>query len=99
MIRIPTYPGEILWEEFLNPIGLTQRKLANAIYVPYQRFNDIFNDRHSVTPGIALRLTKLFNMSASFSMNLQMRRDMYFAHQDKTDILKTIKPSNPLLDE
>lgn len=97
MIRIPTHrkpthPGEILWEEFLNPMGLTQRKLAIAIHVPYQRVNDIVNARSSITPSTALRLAKFFNMSAGFWMNLQMRWDMYFAHQDEMEILKTIEP-------
>ena len=97
MIRIPTHrkpihPGEILREEFLNPMGLTQRKLAIAIHVPHQRVNDIVNGRHSITLSTALRLAKFFNISASFWMNLQMRWDIYFAHQDEMEILKTIEP-------
>lgn len=81
MIRIPTHrqpthPGEILREEFLNPMDLTPRELAGAIYVPYRRVNDIVNGRCSVTPGTALRLAKLFNMSADFWMSLQVRWDM-----------------------
>ena len=47
--RQPTHPGEMLLEEFLNPMGLTQRELADAIHVPYQRVNDIVNGRRSVT--------------------------------------------------
>jgi len=90
--RKPTHPGEILREEFLNPMGLPQHKLADALHVPYQRVNDIVNGRRSVTPSTALRLAKFFNMSASFWMNLQMRWDMYFAYQDEKNLLKTIKP-------
>jgi len=57
MIRIPTHrrpthPGEVLREEFLNPMGLTQRELADAIHVPYQRVNDIVNGRRSVTSAL-----------------------------------------------
>jgi len=97
MIRIPTHrqpthPGKILREEFLNPMGLTQRELADAIYVPYQRVNDIVNGRRRVTPNTALRLAKFFNMSADFWMKLQLRRDMYLAQQDEMEILKTIEP-------
>ena len=101
MFRIPTHrkpshPGDILREEFLNPLSLTQRELADAIHVPYQRVNCIVNGRCSVTPGTALRLAKFFNMSASFWMNLQMRWDMYFAHQDEMEILKAIEPFHPI---
>ena len=97
MIRIPkhrqpAHPGEILREEFLNPMGLTQRELANAIHIPYQRVNDIVNGRRSITPSTALRLANFFNMSASFWMNLQVGWDMYFAHQDEMEMVKAIKP-------
>ena len=96
MIRIPTHrrpthPGKVLREEFLNPMDLTQRELADAIHVPYQRVNDIVNGRRSITPSIALRLAKFFNMSADFWMNLQLRWDMYLAQQDEVEILKTIE--------
>ena len=100
MIRIPTHrppthPGEMLLEEFLIPMKLTQRDLANAIRVPYQRINDIVNGRRSITPSTALRLAKFFNMSADFWMNVQLRWDMYFAQQDEITILKTIRPLHP----
>ena len=90
--RIPTHPGEMLLEEFLNPMSLTQRELADAIHVPYQRINDIVNGRRGITPSTALRLGKFFNISADFWINLQIRRDMYFAQQDETTVLKTIEP-------
>jgi len=78
-------------EEFLNPMGFTQRKLADAIHVTYQRVNDIVNGRRSVTPSIALRFGKFFNTSAFFWMNLQVHWDMYFAQQDEMEFLKTTK--------
>jgi antitoxin HigA-1 len=90
--RPPTHPGEMLLEEFLNPMSLTQRELADAIHVPYQRINDIVNGRRGIAPSTALRLGKFFNISADFWMNLQIRRDMYFAQQDETTVLKTIEP-------
>lgn len=79
-------------EEFLIPMGLTQRQLADAIHVPYQRINDIVNGRRSVTPSTALRLAKFFDMSPEFWMNLQLRWDMYFAQQEEKAILKKIAP-------
>ena len=86
-------PGEMLLEEFLNPMGLTQRELADAIHVPYQRINDIVNGRRGITPRTALRLAKYFNMSADFWMNVQLRWDMHFAQKDEITVLETIKPS------
>jgi antitoxin HigA-1 len=77
--RSPTHPGKMLLEEFLNPTGLTQRELANAIHVPYQRINEIINGRRGITPSTALRLEKFFGMSAGFWMNLQLRWDLYHA--------------------
>jgi len=90
--RTPTHPGEMLLEEFLNPMGLTQRELADNIRVPYQRVNDLVNGRRGITPSTALRLAKFFNMSADFWMNLQLRWDLYFAQQDESNVLKTIHP-------
>lgn len=90
--RTPTHPGEMLLEEFLNPMKLTQRELADAIHVPYQRINDIVNGRRGITPSTALRLAKYFNMSPDFWMNVQLRWDMYFAQQDEVAILETIQP-------
>lgn len=73
-------------------MGLTQRELADAIHVPYQRINDIVNGRRGITPGTALRLAKYFNMSADFWMNVQLRWDMFFAQQDEDTVLETIQP-------
>ena len=79
--RVPTHPGEMLLEEFLKPMGLTQRELANAIHVPYQRVNELVNGRRGMTPSTALRLAKLFGVSADFWMKLQLRWDLYHAKQ------------------
>ncbi len=89
--RAPTHPGEMLLEEFLNPMGLTQRELADAIHVPYQRINEIINGRRGITPSTALRLAKFFGMSPDFWMNLQLRWDLYQAQQDEQDTLNSIR--------
>ena len=68
--RVPTHPGEMLLEEFLNPLNLTQRELATAIHVPYQRVNELVNSRRGITPSTALRLGRCFNVSAAFWLNL-----------------------------
>ena len=90
--RPPTHPGEMLLEEFLTPMGITQRELADSIHVPYQRINEIINKRRGITPSTALRLSKYFRMSADFWMNLQLRWDLYYAQQDEGDELKKIRP-------
>ena len=98
--RTPTHPGEMLLEEFLVPMGITQRELANSIHVPYQRINDLVNGRRGVTPSSALRLAKFFGNTADFWMNLQLRWDLYFAQKAENKIIKTILPykhsSHPL---
>lgn len=90
--RIPTHPGEMLLEEFLNPMGISQKDLADNIQVPYQRINEIVNGRRGITPSTALRLAKFFDMSAEFWMNLQLRWDLYFAQQDENKVLASIHP-------
>ena len=97
--RTPTHPGEMLLEEFLRPMELTQRELAQAIHVPYQRINDIVNGRRGVTPSTALRLAKYFGNTPDFWLNLQLRWDLYFAEKQETPVLETIEPrssSKPL---
>ncbi|HSG43671.1 MAG TPA: HigA family addiction module antitoxin [Anaerolineales bacterium] len=97
-VRIPTHcihPGEMLLEAFLNPMGLPQCELADAIHVPYQQVNDIVNGHRSVAPSNAFRPGKFINMSAAYWMNIQVRREMYFAQQDDVSVLKAIKPLHP----
>ena len=90
--RAPTHPGEMLLEEFLKPMALTQRQLADAIHVPYQRINEIVRGRRGMTPSTALRLEKLLGMSSSFWMDLQLRWDLYRAHEQDQRELESIKP-------
>ncbi len=90
--RPPTHPGEMLLEEFLTPMNLTQRELADAIRVPYQRVNEIINGKRGVTPATALRLARFFGMSAGFWMNLQLRWDLYHAQQQEAEALDAIQP-------
>lgn len=89
--REPTHPGEMLIEEFLNPMQITQRELADAIHVPYQRINELVNRRRGVTPSTALRLAKFFGVSADFWLNLQVRWDLYKAQQAEAAELEAIR--------
>lgn len=94
--RIPTHPGEMLVEEFLKPMGMTQKQLADAIHVPYQRVNEIVNGRRGMTPSTALRLSKFLGMSPDFWMNLQLRWDLYFAQKTESVDLDKIRPASEL---
>ena len=89
--REPTHPGEMLLEEFLIPLGLNQRDLADGIRIPYQRINEIVNDRRGITPSTALRLAKYFGNSEGFWMNLQMRCDLYHARRSEERKLRDIR--------
>jgi len=89
--REPTHPGEMLLEEFLKPMDLSQRDVANGIRVPYQRVNELINGRRGITPATALRLAKYFGNTADFWMNLQLRWDLYHAQQSEATALRTIR--------
>jgi addiction module HigA family antidote len=93
--RPPVHPGEMLLEEFLIPMSLTQRELADAIHVSYQRINEIVNGKRGVTPRTALRLARFFGTSEDFWINLQVRCDLYAATQAEADELKTIRKYAP----
>ena len=72
----PIHPGEILMEEFLKPLGISQYKLAKDINVPARRINEIVHGKHSITADTALRLSRYFNLSERFWLNLQARYDL-----------------------
>ena len=95
--REPTHPGEMLLEEFLEPLGITQRQLADAIHVPYQRVNELVNKKRGITPSTALRLAKFFGMTADFWLNLQVRLDIYRANEKEHDALVEIEEYQQLI--
>lgn len=72
----PIHPGEILLEEFLEPMGISQYRLAKDINVPPRRINEIVLGKRSITPDTALRLSLFFGLSERFWMNLQTRYDI-----------------------
>ncbi len=77
--RKPVTVGEILVEEFLQPLGLTQAVLAEAMGVPRKHVNELCNDRRRVTAATALILARVFGNSADFWLNLQRRNDLWQA--------------------
>ena len=80
----PVHPGEILQEEFLRPMGLSQNRLAKALHVPARRINEIVLGKRGVTADTALRLARYFKMSPQFWLGLQMDYELDVA-QDASD--------------
>ena len=72
----PIHPGEVLMLEYLEPLGVSQHRVAVAIGVPPRRINEIVHGKRGITPDTALRLSRYFGMSARFWMNLQTRYDL-----------------------
>ena len=77
--RPPTHPGEMLLEEFLKPLGITQSAFALQLGVSFPRLNEVINGRRSVTPDTALRLARVTGMSADFWLGLQQDWDLWHA--------------------
>jgi addiction module HigA family antidote len=75
--RPPTHPGEMLLEEFLKPLEMTQVALAEKLGVSYPRVNELIHKKRGLTPDTALRLEQLFGMEAQFWLNLQLAWDLY----------------------
>ncbi len=72
----PVHPGEILSEEFLKPMGMSQYRLAQRLGVPPRRINEIVHGQRAISADTALRLSRLFGTSERFWMNLQVRYDL-----------------------
>ena len=90
--REPTHPGSVLLHEYLEPMQLTQRELAAAINVPYQRVNEVVRGRRGITPSTALRLARLLGTTPDVWMSLQQRCDLYDAQRAEAEQLAAIRP-------
>ncbi|PIG92896.1 HigA family addiction module antitoxin [Gloeocapsopsis sp. IPPAS B-1203] len=88
--RPPTHPGEILKQEFLIPMGITQQELANQLKMSYQRINEIVNEKRGISESTALRLAKFFGTSVEFWLNLQRACNLYDAQKKESKILESI---------
>jgi addiction module HigA family antidote len=88
----PIHPGEILFEEFLEPLHLSQNRLANAIGVPPRRINEIVLGKRRITADTALRMSRFFGTSERFWMNLQSRFDLEIERDRIGKDLEQIKP-------
>lgn len=88
--RPPTRPGEVLLEEFLKPMGLSQVELARRMGVPVQRVNTIVSGRRDVTPDTAILLSRVLGTSPQFWMGLQVNLDLWTAEQKLSERLAGI---------
>ena len=92
----PIHPGEVLLEEFLKPMGLSQNRLAIDIRVPARRINEIVLGKRRITVDTALRLARYFNMSPQFWLGLQMDYDLDLAEDELVEkIAKEVKVFTP----
>ncbi len=88
----PTHPGEMLREDFLPDYGLTPEMLADALNVPLGAVKELLNEQSSLTPAMALRLSKLFGNTAKFWLNAQQSADLWYAEQNIGESLAHIRP-------
>jgi addiction module HigA family antidote len=88
----PIHPGEVLMEEYLEPMGITQHRLAMAIGVPPRRINEIVHGKRRITADTALRMARYFGTSERFWMNLQGRYDLEVERDRLVDTLDEITP-------
>jgi len=89
----PVHPGEILLEEFLKPMGISQYRLAESIRVPARRINEIVLEKRGITADTALRLSCFFGNSAQFWMNLQTRYELESARDlSASSIDREVRP-------
>ena len=79
----PVHPGEILLEEYLKPLGISQNKLGRDLNVPAQRINDIVRGHRAITVDTALRLARYFHTSPQFWLNLQSHYDLEIAQETR----------------
>ncbi|HHH72437.1 MAG TPA: addiction module antidote protein, HigA family [Sulfuricurvum sp.] len=88
--RLPTHPGEILREEFLVPLNLTQSALAKAIHSSFRSVNELVNEKRGITPEMALKLGKFFHTTPQLWLNLQNEYDLYKTLKKKGQEIETI---------
>ena len=88
----PIHPGEVLREDYLDPLGVTQHRLATAIGVPPRRINEIVHGKRGITADTALRLARYFGTSDRFWLNLQSRFELEVERDRLADTLERIEP-------
>jgi addiction module HigA family antidote len=92
LIREPTHPGEILKEDFMVPLGLSQTLLAKELNTSFRTINEIINKKRNISPEMAIKLSRYFRTSPEVWLNLQNQYDLYRIRENKKEALECIKP-------
>jgi addiction module HigA family antidote len=93
--RRPTHPGQVFLEDFLTPLGITQKEAAERLRISYPRMNEIVNGKRTVTPDTALRLARFTDTEPEFWLNLQQAVDLWDAlHSSDAHELEDIQPAH-----
>jgi addiction module HigA family antidote len=91
-VLVPVTPGELLWEEFISPLGLSRYRVAKEIDVPAQRIGDIVNGKRAITADTDLRLCRFFGLSDGYWLRAQTAYEIEVAQRELAPVLKKIKP-------
>ena len=89
--REPTHPGEILLEEFLNPLGITQSALARNLHTSFRAVNELVNGKRGITTEMALKLARYFGTTPQLWLNLQNSYDLYRIGRKKAEEIEAVK--------
>ena len=89
--RQPMHAGEILKEEFLAPMGITQSQLARSLHTSFRAINELVNEKRGITTEMALRLAKYFGTTPQLWLNIQNQYDLYRVSQKKKDVLAEVE--------
>jgi len=89
--RQPTHAGEILKEEFLAPMGITQSQLARSLHTSFRAINELVNEKRGITIEMALKLAKYFGTTPQLWLNIQNQYDLYRVAQKKKDVLAKVE--------
>ena len=90
--RPPTHPGEILKEDFMAPLDITQTELAKVLKTTFRTVHEIVNGKRSISPEMALKLARYFGTSAEVWLNLQADYDLYKAGMKSRKVIEEITP-------
>jgi addiction module HigA family antidote len=90
--RKPVHPGEILREEFLEPLGISQTQLSADLDIPFKIINELINEKRNLNSELALKLSRYFGTSAELWLNLQNQFDIYFVLKNKGKEIRKVRP-------
>ncbi len=90
--RIPSHPGEILKEEFLDELNLSQTELASSLGTTFRTINEIINEKRNVSTEMAIKLSKFFGTTIELWLNLQNQYDIYKVYNKRKELINKVRP-------